>query len=63
MLNEYEKRLIARRYAKGEKVRDIAGSFDIAFWLVGYHARRRGVAARRTRAPGKRVNAWDRADP
>jgi hypothetical protein len=56
-LNEYEKRLIARRYAKGEDVRSIAGSFDIAWWIVGYHARLRGVPLRRKQWKERRNGA------
>ena len=52
-LNEYEKRLMARRYAKGEKVTDIAGSFDVAWWIVGHHASRRGVPLRRKQRRSK----------
>jgi hypothetical protein len=48
-LNPYEKRLIARRYASGESIRSIAGSFQIANWIVGYYARIHGVPRRSRR--------------
>lgn len=54
-LNEYEKHLIKRRYASGEPVRDIAGSFDIAPWVVAHHAQSRGVPLRRPQRHRARV--------
>lgn len=46
-LNEFEKRMITRRYARGEPVREIAAAFDIAPHLVAHHAQNRGVPHRR----------------
>jgi hypothetical protein len=46
-LNEFEKWMIAKRYARGDKVVEIAAAFDIAAWLISHHAQMRGIPPRR----------------
>jgi hypothetical protein len=58
-LNEYESNLIARRYASGEKVVDIAGAFDVAPWIVSYHAKRWGVTMRKRHRPKRNAYLTD----